>query len=78
MSKKMMLLMTACCVIGMGAVAAIFLFRVPVNNVLLGLMLLICPLSHFLMMGMMGKDHEQHQHMSAESSQSKPKSLGEG
>ena len=78
MSKKMMLLMTACCVIGMGAVAAIFLFRVPVNNVLLGLMLLICPLSHFLMMGMMGKDHVQHQHRPAEASQSKPKSLGEG
>ena len=78
MSKKMMLLMTACCVIGMGAVAAIFLFRVPLNSVFLGLMLLICPLSHFLMMGMMVKDHNQHQHMPSEASQAKPKSLGEG
>ncbi len=77
MSKKMMLIMMGCCVIGMGAVAAIFLFRVPVNNVLLGVMLLVCPLSHFLMMGLMGKEHGQHEHSHTEISQSRPKSLGE-
>lgn len=77
MSKKHTLIMMACCVIGMGAVAAVFLFKVPVNNVLFALMLMICPLSHFLMMGMMGKNHDQHQHSTPETSQSKPKSLGD-
>ena len=62
MSKKHTLLMVACCVIGMGAVAAIFLFKLPVNSVLVGLMLLVCPLSHLLMMGAMGKQgHEHHE-----------------
>jgi hypothetical protein len=62
MSKKHMILMLACCLIGMGAVAAIYLFRVPTNSVLVGLMLLLCPLSHILMMrGMMG-GHENHDH----------------
>jgi hypothetical protein len=61
MSKKHTLIMVACCVIGMGAVAAIFLFKLPVNSVLVGLMLLVCPLSHLLMMGAMGKQEHQHQ-----------------
>ena len=77
MSKKHTLIMMACCVIGMGAVAAVFLFKVPVNNVFFALMLMICPLSHFLMMGMMGKNHDQHQHSTPETSQSKSKSLGD-
>ena len=62
MSKKHTLIMIACCVIGMGAVLAVFVFGIPVNNVLFGLMLLLCPLSHILMMGMMGKDHNHAQH----------------
>jgi len=65
MNKKHMILMVLCCVVGMGAVAAITLFRVPVNNVVTIGMLLLCPLSHFLMMGMMGKDHN-HDHGSAQ------------
>ncbi len=62
MSKKHTILMLACCLIGMGAVVAVFAFGIPVNNVLLGLMLLLCPLSHILMMGMMGKEHREHDH----------------
>lgn len=62
MSKKHMILMLACCFIGIGAVAAIFLFRIPTNSVVIGLLLLLCPLSHILMMrGMMG-GHENHDH----------------
>ncbi len=77
MSKKMMLIMMACSVIGMGAIAAIFLLRVPVNIVFLGLLLLVCPLSHFFMMGLMGKEHGQHEHSHTEMSQSRTKSVGE-
>lgn len=83
MSKKHTILMLACCVIGMGAVLAIYAFKVPFNNVVLGLMLLICPLSHFLMMGAMGhgkqEGHEMHDHADMlEKQPSNPKSLREG
>jgi len=54
MTKKHTLLMIACCLIGMGAAAAIFLFGIPVNKVLAGFFLLLCPLSHLLMMKFMG------------------------
>jgi hypothetical protein len=79
MSKKHTILMLACCLIGMGGVIAVLVFKVPINNVVFGLMLLLCPLSHILMMGMMGhKDHEQHDHSQMDKHQSAPKTLGEG
>ena len=58
MNKKHMLLMALCCVIGMGAVVAITLFRVPVGSLATFGLLLICPLSHVLMMIFMGKHHD--------------------
>lgn len=62
MSKKHTLIMMSCCLIALGAAAAVFLFKVPVNNVFIILMFLLCPLSHLLMMGSMGREgHEHHQ-----------------
>ncbi len=58
MNKKHMLLMGLCCVVGMGAVVAITLFKVPVNSVVTIGLLLLCQLSHVLMMAFMGKDHD--------------------
>ncbi len=58
MNKKHMLLMVLCCVVGMGAVLAITVFRIPVNNVVTIGLLLLCPLSHVIMMAFMGKDHD--------------------
>ena len=79
MGKKHTLLMLGCCLIGMGAVVAVFVFKVPINNVVFGLLLILCPLSHILMMGMMGhKDHEQHDHSQMEKPENAPKSLREG
>jgi hypothetical protein len=76
MSKKHTILMIACCLIGMGAVVAVSVFKIPVNRVVLGLMLLLCPLSHILMMSMMGhKDHEEHDHSQIEKPQSAARSL---
>jgi hypothetical protein len=76
MSKKHTILMIACCLIGMGAVVAVAIFKLPVNSVVLGLMLLLCPLSHIFMMGMMGhKDYEEHDHSQIEKPQSATKSL---
>ena len=80
MSKKHTLIMMGCCLVALGAAAAVFLFKVPVNNVFIILMFLLCPLSHILMMGMMGHDkHEGHEHhqISAKSSITSPKDVWE-
>jgi len=87
MSKKHTLIMMACCLIALGAAAAVFLFNVPVNNVFIILMFLLCPLSHLLMMRMTlapapraGVGREGHEHPSTAEKTPIPstKELGEG
>jgi fatty acid desaturase len=60
MTKKHLLLMILCCLIPLAALAAIFIFGVPVNITLLVLIVLLCPLSHVLMMFFMRQDENQH------------------
>lgn len=60
MSKKHTILMLLCCVVGMGAAAAIFFFGIPVNRVFITLLILLCPLSHLFMMKFMMKDGHDH------------------
>jgi len=57
--------MLACCLVPVIALGAIILFKVPVNQVLYVGLILMCPLSHLLMMKFMGhgegQDHSHHQ-----------------
>ncbi len=61
MSKKHILIMLACCLIPLAALAAIFVFRIPATSVIYVGILLLCPVLHLLMMrNMMGHDHRGH------------------
>jgi hypothetical protein len=68
MNKKHTLLMLACCLVPLLALGAIFLFKLPVSQVLYFGLILLCPLSHLLMMrGMMHGEGHSHESQRAAS-----------
>lgn len=60
MTKKHALIMVACCLIPMAAFALISIFKVPVSSLLTIGLVLLCPLSHLLMMKFMPHGHEEN------------------
>lgn len=66
LNPKHTLIMVVCCLIPVTAFAAFFIFNVPLNTVILFALVLMCPLSHLLLMKYMwnaGATHDKaHQH----------------
>lgn len=62
MNRKHALIMALCCLIPLAGFAAVRFFNLPVSMVVWVGMLLLCPLSHLLMMKFMMNDHEHVQH----------------
>ncbi len=56
-SSRHLWIMVLCCVIPMAAVAAIFVFGIPLSQLAVYALILLCPLSHILMMRFMGHEH---------------------
>lgn len=59
MNQKHAIIMLACCLIPLAGVAAIWLFKLPANNMVYFGLLLLCPGLHFLMMRDMFKQPHQ-------------------
>ncbi|HEY3290407.1 MAG TPA: DUF2933 domain-containing protein [Anaerolineae bacterium] len=60
MNKKHALIMVACCLIPIVAFTLISVFKVPVSGLITIGLILLCPLSHLLMMKSMMPGHEGH------------------
>ena len=59
MSKKHILIILACCLVPLVALAAVFLLKIPVSTVVLAGLALLCPLSHLFMLIFMDHEHEE-------------------
>lgn len=58
--KKHTLIMLLCCLVPVVAMAAIVFFKVPISSAIWFGIILICPLSHILMMNFMMQDEHDH------------------
>ena len=61
MNKRHFWIMLLCCLLPIVALTAIFFFKIPVSSAVYYGLILLCPLSHLLMMGQMGHNHGSEQ-----------------
>lgn len=61
MNKKHTLIMLACCLVPIAGFILVSAFNIPLKSVFYFAMILLCPLSHLLMMKYMGHG-EGHRH----------------
>ncbi len=62
MTKTTRIVLAGSILVLAGAAAAYFVFKLPLSTVFVGLMVLVCPLSHVFMMKFMGHDHGMGDH----------------
>lgn len=72
LTSKHVYLMLACCLVTVAALAAISAFQVPMSTVLLFGLVLLCPLSHLLMMKFMIDDHSADRAVSEAKKEGQP------
>ncbi len=60
MNRKHALIMVICCLIPIAAFTLIAVFKVPVSGLLTIALILLCPVSHLIMMKFMPHEHEEH------------------
>jgi uncharacterized membrane protein len=60
MNKKHALLMFICCLIPIAGFLLVSIFDIPLKSVFYFALILVCPLSHLLMMKYMGHDESHH------------------
>ena len=58
MNKKHILIMILCCLIPVAGFAAVTLFKLPLNGLVYGAMILLCPIAMIFMMKSMFQDHK--------------------
>ena len=66
MHRKLLLLMVLGCALPIVALAAVLLFQLQLSGAVLFAIVLLCPLSHLLMLGGMGQGHEPSKHHAPE------------
>ena len=63
MKRSHALLMLVCCLVPVAGIAAVYFLRLPINTVVLAAMVILCPLSHLLMMSRMRHDAPSRSHL---------------
>jgi hypothetical protein len=66
MHRKHLLLMVLGCALPIVALAAVLLFQLQLSGAVLFATILLCPLSHLLMLGGMGQGHGPREHHAPE------------
>jgi uncharacterized membrane protein len=65
MTKKHIFIMLACCLFPIAIFGASLILKISVNTVLLLALVLVCPLSHLLLMKYLGHDHQIKRNLSS-------------